>query len=309
VADSVYGNSPDFLAAIDACVGATALVSISSETRCWPQRPATQEQAYRDKGAERAKRHLRPTAVAPQSVAALAASLPAWQWYRRKVSEGTKGPIEYDFARHRVTVGKDGLPERTVWLVIKRTRGPEPVYAYAISNAPASTPFRTLVWLSGIRWAVEQCFEEGKTELGMAHYEVRKYAGWQHHMLLTMLAHFFLWHLKGCSSATTLIMKRLEFGGQEFSKRPDMIGQSSGHSRCSVVPLGLDQSRGMWCLIRQRHAPTHVRPCEVVESLKEDHAPPHLGAILTETPAFANQRRQGMTQGKVETFNQTGTDR
>ena len=66
-----------------------------------------------------------------------------------------------------------------------------------ISNAPASTPFRTLVWLSGIRWAVEQCFEEGKTELGMAHYEVRKYAGWQHHMLLTMLAHFFLWHLKG----------------------------------------------------------------------------------------------------------------
>jgi len=44
VADSVYGNSPDFLAAIDACVGATALVAISSETRCWPQRPATREQ-------------------------------------------------------------------------------------------------------------------------------------------------------------------------------------------------------------------------------------------------------------------------
>ena len=96
-----------------------------------------------------------------------------------------------------MTLCKDGLPDRTVWLVIKRTRGPEPTYAYAISNAPASIPFRTLVWLSGIRWAVEQCFEEGKTELGMAHYEVRKYAGWQHHMLLTMLAHFFLWHLKG----------------------------------------------------------------------------------------------------------------
>jgi SRSO17 transposase len=197
VADSVYGNSPDFLAAIEACVGATALVAISSETRCWAQRPATQEQVYRYKGEERAKRHLRPTASAPQSVAAVAATLPAGQWYRRKVSEGTKGPIEYDFARHRVILCKDGLPDRTVWLVIKRTRGPEPTYTYAISNAPASTPFRTLIWLSGIRWAVEQCFEEGKTELGMAHYEVRKYAGWQHHMLLTMLAHFFLWHLKG----------------------------------------------------------------------------------------------------------------
>ena len=196
VADSVYGNSPDFLAALDACVGTTALVAISSETRCWPQRPTTQEKAYRYKGEARAKRHLLPTALPPQSVAALAATLPAWQWYRRTVSEGTKGPITYDFARHRVTLGKDGLPERTVWLVIKRTRGPEPTYAYAISNAPVSTPFRTLVWLSGIRWAVEQCFEEGKTELGMAHYEVRKYAGWQHHTLLTRLAHFFLWHLK-----------------------------------------------------------------------------------------------------------------
>jgi SRSO17 transposase len=197
VADSVYGNSPDFLAALDACVGTTALVAISSETRCWLQRPATQEQTSQYKGEVRAKRHVLPTTLPPQSVAALAATLPAWQWYRWTVSEGTKGPIAYDFARHRVTLCKDGLPERTVWLVIKRTRGPEPTYAYAISNAPASTPLRTLIWLSGIRWAVEQCFEEGKTELGMAHYEVRKYAGWQHHMWLTMLAHFFLWHLKG----------------------------------------------------------------------------------------------------------------
>jgi SRSO17 transposase len=102
----------------------------------------------------------------------------------------------YEFARTRVTLCKEGLPERTVWLVIKRSVGAEPAYAYYISNAPVSTPWHTLVWLSGLRWAIEQCFEESKTELGMDHYEVRKYAGWQHHMLTTMLAHFFLWHLK-----------------------------------------------------------------------------------------------------------------
>ena len=118
-------------------------------------------------------------------------------WYQRTVSEGTKGPMAYAFARQRVTLCKEGLPERPVWLVIKRTMGPAPTYSYSISNAPASTPLRTFVWLSGLRWAVEQCFEEGKTELGMAHYEVRKYPGWHHHMLMTMLAHFFLWHLKG----------------------------------------------------------------------------------------------------------------
>jgi SRSO17 transposase len=112
------------------------------------------------------------------------------------VSEGTRGPLAYEFARQRVTLCKEGLPDRTVWLVIKRTMGTEPPYSYSISNAPASTPLRTFVWLSGLRWAVQQCFEEGKTELGMAHYEVRKYPGWHHHMLTTMLAHVFLWHLK-----------------------------------------------------------------------------------------------------------------
>jgi SRSO17 transposase len=129
-------------------------------------------------------------------VATLAARLPASSWYRRKVSEGTKGPIICEFARKRVTLCKNGLPDRTVWLVIKRTLGAEPSYAYAISNAPASIPLSTLVWLSGLRWAVEQCFDEGKTELRMDHYEIRKYAGGHHHMLTTILAHFFLWHLK-----------------------------------------------------------------------------------------------------------------
>ena len=53
-------------------------------------------------------------------------SLPASRWYRRTVSEGTKGPIAYAFARQRVTLCKEGLPDRTVWLVIKRTLGAEP---------------------------------------------------------------------------------------------------------------------------------------------------------------------------------------
>jgi len=30
----------------------------------------------------------------------------------------------------------------------------------------------------------------------MAHYELRKYPGWHHHMLTCMLAHFFLWQVK-----------------------------------------------------------------------------------------------------------------
>jgi SRSO17 transposase len=195
VADCLYGNSPDFLDAVDACVGVTTFVAIPADTRCWLQRPRTEDKTYTYKRAVRSKRVVALDQPAC-TVAALAARLPASSWYRRTVAEGTKGPIAYEFARQRVTLCKDGLPERTVWLVLKRTVGAEPSYAYYISNAPASTPLSRFVWLSGLRWAIEQCFEESKTELGMDHYEVRQYPGWHHHMLTTMLAHFFLWHLK-----------------------------------------------------------------------------------------------------------------
>jgi len=46
VADCLYGNSPDFLDAVDACMGVTALVAVSSETRCWLQRPQTADRCY-----------------------------------------------------------------------------------------------------------------------------------------------------------------------------------------------------------------------------------------------------------------------
>ena len=136
------------------------------------------------------------TDTPPSTVAAVAHALPTTFWYRRTVSEGTKGPITYEFARKRIMLCKDGAPTTAVWLLIKRTLGAHPQYWYYLSNAPVSTPLRLFVWLSGVRWAIEQCFEEMKTELGMDHYEVRKYSGWHHHMLTCMLAHFFLWHLQ-----------------------------------------------------------------------------------------------------------------
>ena len=196
VADCLYGHSPDCRDAVDACVGVTTFVAMPSETRCWLQRPQTADKTYPYKGDVRAKRVVVASANAASAVAALAASLPASSWYQRTVSEGTKGPLPYAFARQRVTLWKDGLPDRTVWLVIKRRLGAEPTYTSYTSHAPVSTPLRTLVWFSGVRWAIAHCFEEAKTALGLAHYAVRQYPGWHHHRLTTMLAHFFLWHLK-----------------------------------------------------------------------------------------------------------------
>jgi len=135
-------------------------------------------------------------ATDPTTFADFASSLAKVFWYRRIVSEGTKGPIEYEFTRRQVLLCKDDQPTRTVWLLVRRNVAAEPEYSYFISNASTSVRLKTLVWLSGLRWSIEQCFEETKTELGMDHYEVRKFPGWHHHMLTCMMAHFFLWHQK-----------------------------------------------------------------------------------------------------------------
>jgi SRSO17 transposase len=103
-------------------------------------------------------------------------------WYRRKVSEGAKGLIEYEFTRREVFLSKEGMPDKTVWLIIRRTLEKSPTYSYFLGNALTSTRLPVFVWLSGLRWAIEQCFEEAKTELGMDHCEVRKWPGWHHHM-------------------------------------------------------------------------------------------------------------------------------
>jgi len=80
VADCLYGNSPDFLDAVDACVGVTTFVAIPSETRCWLQRPQTEEKSYTYKGAVRAKRVVVAVDHAPCTVATLAVNLPASRW-------------------------------------------------------------------------------------------------------------------------------------------------------------------------------------------------------------------------------------
>ncbi len=196
VADSIYGHSPDFIEAVENLIDKTYFVSIASDTQCWLTTPVTRVKEYKYKGEVRSKVILEDTAKKPITIQEIASNLNDYFWYRRKVSEGTKGPIEYEFSKRRVTLSKDGLPSKTVWLIMRRTIGENPTYSFFISNAPLSTRLAVFVWLSGIRWAIEQCFEEGKSELGMDQYEVRKFPGWNHHILTVMLAHFFLWHLK-----------------------------------------------------------------------------------------------------------------
>jgi SRSO17 transposase len=196
LADSVYGISPEFIQAVETLPDKTYFVSVAKDTQFWLKQPMTITKKYQWKGKTRTKTVLFEPDSKPITAENLAANINDYFWYRRKVSEGTKGPIVYEYTRRRVILSAAGLPQKAVSLLIRRSLDDEPKYSYFISNASASTKLKTLVWLSGLRWAIEQCFEETKTDLGMDHYEVRKFTGWHHHMLTCMLAHFFLWHLK-----------------------------------------------------------------------------------------------------------------
>src|SRR3989339_55504 len=196
VADSIYGNSPEFLEAVETVPGVTYFVALPRDTLCWLQDPATMEKTYRYGGEKRTKRILAETEKKPITFDRIVRGTNDYFWYRRTVSEGTKGPVTYEFMKRRVVLCKDGQPDRTVWLIVRRTLGEGATCSYFISNANRSAHLKNFVWLSGVRWAIEQCFEESKSDLGMDHYEVRKFPGWRHHMLTCMLAHFFLWHMR-----------------------------------------------------------------------------------------------------------------
>jgi len=151
------------------------LAEVPHTTRVWTERAG-------DAAAE----------VTAVEVGALAAGLPATAWSRQLIKEGAKGPLEADIARVRVRATRDGRPGPEVWVVLRRSLGDAPTLKASLSNAAADTPLATLVWLCGMRWPVETGILEAKGEVGLDHYEVRGWIGWQHHITLSFLAHHFL---------------------------------------------------------------------------------------------------------------------
>lgn len=60
------------------------------------------------------------------------------------------------------------------------------------TNAPAGTSAEELAYMQAQRHWIERSFEDAKSELGLAEYEVRKWRGWHHHMALVSLAMLFV---------------------------------------------------------------------------------------------------------------------
>jgi SRSO17 transposase len=119
----------------------------------------------------------------------LVAGLPARAWRRLSAGDGAKGPRVYDWAR--VALTRPGWPGRGFWLLVRR-RLADGELAFYVCFGPARTTLAELVRVAGIRWAVEECFQAAKDQVGLDHYQVRRYDAWYRHTTLVLLAQAFL---------------------------------------------------------------------------------------------------------------------
>jgi len=112
--------------------------------------------------------------------------------------EGTKGERYYGWKKINIDgPWKEGF-ERCV-LIRRSIDKSEETRAFVCYYTEGTTE-EELVEVAGIRWRIEQGFEESKGEVGLDEYEVRSYAGWYKHITLSMCAHALL----------TVIQKEIE---------------------------------------------------------------------------------------------------
>ena len=122
-------------------------------------------------------------------------SLPASAWTRIEVRDGEKGPLVVELTACRVQAKADGKrvgPEE-LFVVIRSTDESGAVkHDYYLSNAPPETPPPELARVAKAEHRIEECIQRGKSECGLADYEVRSWGGWYHHQTLSLLAAWFL---------------------------------------------------------------------------------------------------------------------
>jgi SRSO17 transposase len=126
--------------------------------------------------------------LAQYRVDALSAVVPETTWSRLSAGAGAKGPRLYDWVR--LPIRPSSEPGR-YWLLVRRSLT-DGELAHYLCFCPPTASLADLVAVAGARWAIEESFQTAKGEVGLDHYQVRRYDAWYRHITLACLAHAFL---------------------------------------------------------------------------------------------------------------------
>jgi SRSO17 transposase len=110
--------------------------------------------------------------------------------------EGTKHDLSARFALRRVVPAYDGghgIEKREpVWLLIEwRDNEDEPANCF-LCSLPERLTKKRLVRMVMQRWRTERAYQDLKDELGLDHYEGRRFPGWHHHVSVVLCCYAFV---------------------------------------------------------------------------------------------------------------------
>jgi SRSO17 transposase len=133
----------------------------------------------------------------PVSVRELALQIHERGGFRRCTwRKGTKKELVATFALRRVVTANDGASppdeRESLWLLIEWREGESEPANYFLSSLPEPTTKRNLIRTVMQRWRTERVYEDLKGELGLDHFEGRRFPGWHHHISVALCCYAFI---------------------------------------------------------------------------------------------------------------------
>jgi SRSO17 transposase len=117
-------------------------------------------------------------------------------WTKVNVRDGEKGPLVIEIVSCRVVARTERSCHEPAEELLVASRSVDDrgkvKYDYYLSNAPVDTALEELARVVKAEHRIEDCLKRAKSEAGLSDYEVRTWAGWQHHQILSLIALWFL---------------------------------------------------------------------------------------------------------------------
>jgi hypothetical protein len=107
------------------------------------------------------------------------------------IKDTRKGPVVWEARATRFFPWDDHLPGEQCWLIVARNVLTGEM-KYFLSNAPKETALETMLHIAFSRAAIERLFQDSKGEVGLDHFEVRRYTAVMRHLILSMVSMLFL---------------------------------------------------------------------------------------------------------------------
>jgi SRSO17 transposase len=195
--DEGYGLIPAFLHALDDR-GQRYVGEVPKNFVGWRRPPTARPAGSRRPGVRKGPPARRPELTGDAAVSRVddlcrhSTAFTTQPWTRFHIKDTAKGPTVWEAKAATFHLQRDGLPTRAHWLIIARNVLDPLEIKYFVSNAPAGTPLEMLLHVAFSRAAVERCFEDQKTELGMDHFEVRNFNSLTRHLVITSVTLLFL---------------------------------------------------------------------------------------------------------------------